>query len=152
MSLVLSWVFKTTLQQRHRQAHKRRRFSLFSLCTDCSLFLEGSLSDLHGAASLTSFRAALKCHFITAFNANFLFHSALNPGSFLSFSLSDVIYHNTFHMPNPPIPYCLVPFFLLKKKKQNTSRRIVLCLLFFLVISSLHLKRVWPKVREGVIT
>ena len=70
-------------------SQKEEFLSLFLL--HCFLFLEGSLSDLHRAPSLTSFRSALKCHFITLFNANFSFHFALNPGSFLSFSLSDVM-------------------------------------------------------------
>lgn len=130
MSLVLSRVFKTTLQQRHRQAHKRRRFSLFSLCTDCSLFLEGSLSDLHRAASLTSFRAALKCHFITLFSATFssiLLSTLVHFFHFHYLMLSNIIHSTCLIPPSHTVWY----LFLVKKKKKTFMKDCFMPFIFF---------------------
>ena len=141
MSLVLSRVFKTTLQQRHRQAHKRRRFSLFSFCTDCSLFLEGSLSDLHRAPP--SLPLGLPSSVISLLYLMQTFPSTLLSTlvHFFHFPLSDVIWHNTSHMPNPP-SHTLWYLFLV----NSFMKDYFMSFIFFQYCFLGTLKRVWPKV------
>uniref|UniRef100_A0A4X1SYY2 Interferon lambda-4 n=1 Tax=Sus scrofa TaxID=9823 RepID=A0A4X1SYY2_PIG len=84
----LSWRPRNCSFRLRRDPPPPSGLSLFSFCTDCSLFAEGSPSDLPLAPSLTSFRSSLKCHFITSFTGNLLSHFVLIPASFLSFSVT----------------------------------------------------------------